>query len=259
MEVILDLLAQSGLSDRAAVMLALLLVFALLILFFAVRVRRGWRPDFRSIPGFEALHGLASQAAETGQALHISLGLGGIGGDTTGETLAGLTVLEYLSTQPAFCEAPPIVTVADPSLLPAAQDVLRHAYLRRGELGRCDLTRVRFIAPQPVAYAGGVMGLLSREELTANIMVGSFGDEYLLMGEAGATKGVSQIVGAASSQTLPFVFASADHMLMGEEMFAAGAYLSLHPAHIGSLIAQDWLRFLLAGAVLIGVLWQSIF
>lgn len=259
MEVIIDVLARSGLSDRAAAMFALLLVFLPLMLFFTVLAYQGWRPALRPIPGFDALHGLVNQAAETGQALHISLGVGGIGGATTGETLAGLTVLEYLSKQPAFCDAPPVITLADPSLLPAAQDIVRHAYIRQGEIDRCDLTRVRFIAPQPIAYANGVMGILGREDLTANIMVGSFGDEYLLMGETGAEKGVTQIAGAASPETLPFVFASAEHILMGEEMFSAGAYLSFLPAHIGSLMAQDWVRFLLAAIIFIGVIAKTFF
>jgi len=83
-------------------------------------------------------------------------------------------------------------------------------------------------------------------------MIGNFGDEYLLMGEVGATKGISQIGGATNPQTLPFVFASADQVLIGEEIFAGGAYLASLPAHIGSLVAQDVMRLL--GVVVIVLL-----
>jgi hypothetical protein len=87
--------------------------------------------------------------------------------------------------------------------------------------------------------------------LTANVMVGSFGDEYLLMGEAGARQGVHQIVGAADPSTLPFVYASADEALLGEEMFAGGAYTRRLPIQIGSLLTEDWARWAIAAAILV--------
>jgi hypothetical protein len=113
---------------------------------------------------------------------------------------------------------------------------------------------VRFIAPDPTAYAAGVMGLLEREALTSNVMIGSFGDEYLLMGETGARLEVRQIVGAADPRTLPFVEATADEILVGEEMFAGGAYTSRLPIQIASLLAEDWARWVVVGAILISAL-----
>lgn len=241
-----------------SLMLIVPLIFLPLMFFFAVRVKAGHRLPLRPIPGFEALKGLLGQSAETGQALHVSLGVEGIANRTAADTLAGLTVLEYLARQAAASDTPPIVTVADPSLLLAAQDVLRHAYLKHGDIERYDPSHVRFIAPEPVAYAAGVMGILGREEVTANVMVGSFGDEYLLMGETGAKKELNQIVGASDPQTLPFVFASTDQPLIGEEMYAAGAYLASLPTHVGSLIAQDWIRVLIVLAIVIGVIYNTV-
>ncbi len=256
MERILSILMQLSVSDEQA-MLIVLVILLLLMLVFTLWVRGGARPSFRPIPGFAALRGLIGQVAETSQALHVSLGIEGVGGKGTAETLAGLTVLEYLARHMAVCDAPPIVTVADPSLLPIAQDALRHAYLQYCDVDYYDPSQVRFIAPQAVAYATGVMGVLGREKLRANVMVGSFGDEYLLMGETGARRDVSQIVGTANPQTLPFVFTSADQTLIGEEMYAAGAYLASLPAHVGSLIAQDWVRVFIVLFIIIGVIGKT--
>jgi hypothetical protein len=86
-------------------------------------------------------------------------------------------------------------------------------------------------------------------------MVGSFGDEYLLMGEAGARQGVHQVVGSADPQTLPFVYASADETLVGEEIFAGGAYTSRLPIQVASLLTEDLARwFVVLAIVLIAVL-----
>ena len=231
--------------------LVLLLLVLPILFFLSSRVRAGKAGRLRPIPGLEALHGLVGRSAETGQPLHISVGVAGIGGAATAETWAGLTLLSQLADEEAACDPPLIVTVADATVLPMAQDIVRRAYIRHGNPDGYDPTQVRFIAPDPTAYAAGVMGLLERQPLTANVMVGSFGDEYLLMGETGARCGVSQVVGAADPRTLPLVYASADHSLIGEEMFAGGAYTRALPIQIGSLLAEDWLRWIVVAVILV--------
>jgi uncharacterized MAPEG superfamily protein len=247
MEVIVDILTQSFIrSGWHACMLAWLLFFLPVMLLATARVRAGRTVNLRPLAGFDTLRGLSARAAESGQTLHVSAGVSGISGGETAATLAGLTVLDYLAGQGATFDAPPIVTVADPTLLPMAQDVLRHAYARQGDVENYDPKQVRLISPEPTAYAAGVMDVLGHEPLAANIMIGNFGDEYLLMGEVGAQKDIDQIGGATNPQTLPFVFASTDQALIGEEIFAGGAYLASLPAHIGSLVAQDVMRLLCA-------------
>ncbi|MGD8625842.1 MAG: hypothetical protein PVJ34_14995, partial [Anaerolineae bacterium] len=166
--------------------LVLLLLLLPVLFFLASRVRAGKAGVLRSIPGLEELPGLVGRSAETGQPLHVSLGVAGVGGLATAETWAGLTVLKELANEAAACDTPLIVTVADPTILPFAQDLLWRAYQRNVNPEGYQPTQVRFVASQPLAYAAGVAGILERESLTANVMVGAFGDEYLLMGETGA-------------------------------------------------------------------------
>jgi hypothetical protein len=231
--------------------LVLLLLILPVLFYLTSRARAGKGGELRSLSGMEQLPGLVGRSAETGQSLHVSVGVAGVGGAATAETWAGLTLLEQLADQAAASDTPLIVTVADATVLPVAQDIVWRAYVRSGNPGGYDSTQVRLIAPEPMAYAAGVMGLLGREPLTANVMVGSFGDEYLLMGEAGARQGVHQIVGAADPRTLPYVYATADEALVGEEMFAGGAYTKRLPIQIGSLLAEDWARWAIAAAILV--------
>jgi hypothetical protein len=199
----------------------------------------------------EELPGLAGRSAETGQPLHVSVGVSGVGGVTTAETWAGLTLLTQLANEAAACDTPLNVTVADPTVLPVAQDILRRAYVRNGNPEGYHPTQVQLISPDPMAYAAGVAGLLERAPLSANIMVGSFGDEYLLMGEAGARRRIYQVVGTPDPRTLPFVLASADDTLIGEEIFAGGAYTTRLPIQIGSLLTEDWARWAVIAAILV--------
>ncbi|HUV74750.1 MAG TPA: DUF6754 domain-containing protein, partial [Anaerolineae bacterium] len=86
----------------------------------------------------------------------------------------------------------------------------------------------------------------------------NFSDEFLLMSEVGARNAVNQVGGTTSPQILPFVYASTDHALIGEEIFAAGAYLLGKTAHVASLAAQDWLRTAIILTILIGILVRSL-
>jgi hypothetical protein len=242
--------------------LALLLFFVafLPVLYLSGRrVQEGDFPDLRPISAFNALQGVTARAIETGRAVHISLGLGGTTGDATADSLAGLSALEYLADQSAAAGAPPIVTVADPTLLPLAQDTIRRPYGTDQEEAAGAARHVRWIAPEPAAYAAGVMGVLGIEAVDANVMIGEFGDEYLLMGEAAYRRGITQIGGASDPNVLPFVYVSADQTLMGEEMYAGGAYLKRKPWHIGSLLAQDFMRWIIALVIVALVIINTLF
>lgn len=258
MEVLLDILESSGIEPLEALMLLVLLVFLAFLLLAHRRVRLGFRPTLRPLPGFALLDGFVGKAVETGGMLHISMGAKGIGGTSTADTMAGLMALERLAEQAVATGLKLVVTVADPSLLPIAQDTLRRAYERRGYLQGYDPLQVRYIAPDAIAYAAGVTGVLERGGVVANAMIGGFGDEFLLMGESGARRGVQQVGGASSPETLPFVYVSMDEPLLGEEIYAGGAYLSSKPSHLGSLLAQDWLRSAIILAIILGVLIRTL-
>lgn len=236
-----------------AALIVLLSCLALLYL-FAARARAGWTYDLRRIGGLEAIKEAAGQAAELGMPMHMALGNGGIGGLTTLETLAGMTTLEYLAQQAALCDTSLIVNVADPTTLPAAQEALYRGYAQAGYLDEYDSTYVRFLAPDPVAYAAGVMAALNQEKLAANVMIGTFGDEFLLMGETGTRKTSSQVAGTTSPKTLSYMYATVNHVLIGEEIFAAGAYLQGNPNHVGGLVTQDVLRTAIVFTVILGEL-----
>jgi hypothetical protein len=237
--------------------LGILIIIAMLvlILIFTRRVRAGHTLHLRHIPALDRLPHLMSQAVESGQKIHFSLGTGGVTNSTTATTLAGLAVLDHLAERGCGSGAPPQVTVADPVVLLAGQDSLRQAYDRHGRLKEHKGTQVEMVAPQPTIYALGASTRLDREETAANLMFGSFGPEALLLAEPAAQSGIPQVAGTDDPQATALLMAAADDLVIGEELFAVPAYLSRKPAHIASLQAQDWVRVGVVVAILIaGVL-----
>jgi hypothetical protein len=242
-----------------ALSLSLLLLLLLFLAYHTLRVRAGQARPMRQISGYRELSNLVAESAESGRPLHVSVGVAGVGNAATAETWAGLTLLAHLAEEAAAHGIPILVSVSDATALPIAEDLVYSAY---GRVGRHDLARsasqVRLIAPSPMAYAAGAMGLLSRQPLAGNVMVGSFGDEVLLITETGAGRGLFQVVGSADPQTLSLVRVSADETLAGEEIFAGGAYTARQPAHAtaASLLAADWFRWVLIAGIIAAALWK---
>ncbi len=231
-----------------------LILFVVLIYYFSLRARSGQVPTLRRIQAFETLKGLPGRAIESGGNLHLALGSGSMVNETTSDSLAGLNVLNYLGEQAAATGVSPIVSMADPMVMLFAQNALRAAHGEDTERAEEAYRRVQWLAPQPAAYAAGVMGQLGLDKVEANVMVGSFGDEYLLIAETAVQQGIPQVGGASQPGTLPFVYVTTPDGLMGEEIYAAGAYLQNHPTHLASLVAQDTMRWLIGLLILGGII-----
>ncbi len=239
----------------AAASVILILTMLALILFFTRRIKAGHKVYLRRIPALDKLPHLMSQAVESGQKIHISLGTGGVTDATTASTLAGLAVLDYLAERGCGSGVPPLVTVADPLVLPAAQNSLHQAYRRHGRPKEYHGTMVEMVAPQPTIYALGASTRLDQKETAANLMFGSFGSEALLLAEPGAHRGIPQLAGTDDPQAMALLLAAADDVIIGEEIYAVPAYLNRKPAYVASLQAQDVLRIGVVVLILItGVL-----
>jgi hypothetical protein len=66
--------------------------------------------------------------------------------------------------------------------------------------------------------------------------------------------GAIQIAGTDAFTQLPFFVTTCDYTLMGEELYAASAYLSREPRMLGSLKGQDIGKAFLIAAILFGSL-----
>ncbi len=73
------------------------------------------------------------------------------------------------------------------------------------------------------------------------------------MAETGHEAGAIQIAGTDADHQLPFFVIACDYTLMGEELYAASAYLSREPVLVGTLRAQDIGKAVLLGALVFGV------
>jgi len=96
------------------------------------------------------------------------------------------------------------------------------------------------------------MPVIHDEQISANILTGHFGTEIALLTEAGERSRSLTVAGSDSIPAQAVLYATSDEPLLGEELYAAGAYLGAGGVHSASLRMQDILRWVLVGAIVIG-------
>lgn len=242
-------------------LLLVTLVVAVATLLYHGRTLRGRMPYRRPLPALDTLRAALGRGAETGRAIHISPGAGTVGAGSGGrataaDTIAGLLIAERVASDAALNGAPVLVTSGDAISHLALRGILRQAYREAGQLQDYDPARIQLLAHQnQTAYAAGVMSLYGRQRLEASVLAGSFGQEFLLIGEDGAQRGLPQVAGTTTTTALPVMFLSAEATLIGEELFAAEAYLSNRASAQARLMTQDLLRTAVIILIIIGLLY----
>jgi len=203
----------------------------------------------RKIPGLESLDEAVGRATEMGRPIFFALpASGGVGISS----LSALAVLSRVARLAAKYSTRIIVTTMDYVVYTMAEEVCKEAYASQGQGALFDPPRDLLFINAQFPYAMGSAGLIHRERVAANFLFGDFQAESLLIAEAGSQVGAIQVAGTDSTLQIPFFIVSCDYTLIGEELYAASAYLSREPTMLGSLAGQDLVKVTLLGVLALG-------
>jgi hypothetical protein len=231
-----------------------LIVFLVLRIVFAVLGRRGRKYSLRDISAFASLRHGVGLAVESGQRLHLSLGFGDSSTPRFAAGLAGLSVLNRVARAASVSDQPPVATSGDASLAILSQDTLRNAYRAVGADDQSSFDMGQISGLTPFSFVAGTLPVIFDEKVSVNVLAGSFGSEVGLITDAAERTGGLTLAGSDNVPAQAVLYASAQEPLVGEELYAAGAYLQAGPMHIASLRVQDIFRWILIGVMLIGAL-----
>jgi len=137
-------------------------------------------------------------------------------------------------------------------------EVVKEAYLNAGRPDAFNEEKIYYLTDDQFGYAAGIDGLVMRDKPATMFYMGAFYAESLILAETGNSIGAIQIAGTAMPAQLPFFVAACDYTLIGEELFAASAYLSKEPKLLGSLKGQDVGKAIILLTILLGILLTSI-
>lgn len=231
-----------------------LIVIATIIIYKIQRARNGLVYNIRNISGLDAIEEAVGRATEMGRMIHFSPGIADLSGVTASQTFAGLETLGMIAKLTARYGAKLFVSICRPVILPFAEEVVKQAYMSEGSLESFNEDCVQYLSSEQFAYAAAVMGIIQREKAAASILLGAFWAESLMIAEAGFHAGAIQVAGSANIHQIPFFVASCDYVLIGEELYAAGAIASGNPVKVGSIAGQDVCKFFVIAILVVGSL-----
>jgi hypothetical protein len=242
------------LTITGLVSLAFILLFFGLIIILAVAGRNRPGIELRQIPAFDKVRRAIELTVEAGSRLHLSLGRGTITGTESAAAFVGLSMLEQMTTSASTGDSPPVVTSGDPALAILAQDTLKSSYQEIGLIDQFDRNTSQLTGVSPFSFAAGAIPVARAKKSSTSILVGNFGLEVALLTDGCDRSNNMTLAGTDDISTQAILYATADEPLIGEELFAGGAYVNAGPLHTASLRAQDAIRWLLAIVILAGIL-----
>ncbi len=224
-----------------------ILVFFILWKIFSAR--RGRELFIRKIPGLSVLNEAIGRATEMGRPMLYVPGITGL--DIVG--LQSMSIMSHVIKNAANYSTRVIVTPCDPVLYTIAEEVAKDSYTAAGYPEQYSTDDIRYLTNQQFAWASGIVGIQHREKVATVFYFGWFAAESLILAENGQMAGAIQVAGTPAIIQIPFFLAACDYTIIGDEYYAASAYLSREPTLLGSLVGQDYGKIVMVGIVLLGV------
>ncbi len=231
---------------------------AILVSFLLINIQRakmGKNLYIRRIAGLNAIDEAIGRATEMGRPV---LMVPGLSDNVNAIAVQAINIFAYVSRLAARFANPILLCCYNAAVFTLAQEVIRDVYQEEGLLDRFDPDSVRFVSDRQFAFAAGVSGLILREQTAATFFLGEFYAEALIFAETANSIGAIQVASSTEATQTPFFIAACDYVLIGDEFYAASAYLTRQPVLVGSLVGQDWSKLLVIALILFGTIFNTI-
>lgn len=221
------------------------------VLWFISKAKAGQQFFIRQLAGLEAIEEGIGRATEMGKPVLYIPGM--LDMDDI-QTIASMVILRRVAKKVAEYDTPLLVPSRMPVAFSTAQEVVKQAYTEVGRPDAFNPDNMPYITMAQFGYAAAVNGIMLRQKPGTILFLGAFYAESLMLAETGHSIGAIQIAGTAMPTQLPFFVAACDYTLIGEELFAASAYLSGEPRLLGSLKGQDWGKAIIMAIIAVGII-----
>ncbi|MBI5266199.1 MAG: hypothetical protein HY851_03100 [candidate division Zixibacteria bacterium] len=217
-------------------LLAIAFLVSAAVIYFIQSARSGKKLFVRKIAGLDAVDDAIGRATEMGRPI---LFIPGIQDMDDVQTIAAITILGRVSRVVADYDTKIKMPVSRSLVMTAARETIKASYMAAGRPDAYNDDMVSYVTDEQFGYVAAVDGIMVREKPATCFYLGAFFAESLILAETGNSVGAIQIAGTAMPAQIPFFVAACDFALIGEELFAASAYLSNEPKQLGSLKGQD--------------------
>jgi hypothetical protein len=240
---------------------ALFIIIAIIVLssISYMLAKRGKKLALRRLKAVDFLDECVGRAAEMGGKIHVTTGgYGSLYSEYAPQILAGISAMNYVVSKAAALDVPIIVTTCQPEVYSLCDALVSSIYKVKGKPENYKPEMVRFLSGSQFAYSSAVLGILHREKVVSNIIIGMFAAESLLIGWAGKLIGALQIGGTANTSQLPFFAVTCDELLIGEDIYALSAFLSGDVLQQSGIASEDLVKLALIAIIIVGSILKSL-
>ncbi|MFO7810302.1 MAG: DUF6754 domain-containing protein [Candidatus Delongbacteria bacterium] len=240
---------------RTNVFIFTLMFFGLFFYVFHTVKKKRDSIYIRKIPGLDAIDDAVGRATEMGKPIVYDSGIGNF---VDPMTIASMLILRSVAKKVAEFKAEIIYPAYDPIVLQVAEEMVASGFLDAGYPEDHKKDNCFFLVQDQFAFAAGLSGIIARKKPATALHFGNYAAESLLIAEAGFAAGSIQVAGTVAASQLPFFITACDYTLIGEELYAAAAYLSRDSQILSNLKLSDYGKLLFGSLFVISTILLTI-
>jgi hypothetical protein len=233
----------------------ILLILSILTIYYYIRKSVGGDvPTLRRLPAVDAIEEVLGRAVEMGKTVVFTHGTGKLETSGSAGSLAAIATLPYVARRTVELGLELFLPTGSHTAYNVLGEVMREAALLEGTPSAYNPDTVRYLSEVSRAYSAGVMSTLMTENVGGAIFLGSYHHAGLMVVETANRVGAMSVGGTDSFSQLCWFVAGCDYSLLGEEIYALGAYVSNDPISVGAIAGQDIIKMAVIVITLVGLI-----
>lgn len=234
--------------------LVLLIVIVAAILYYMQQAYGGNIPKLRRLQAVDAIEEIIGRCVEMGRpAWYLMDNVNMTTPSVLAPTVAAFQVLSYTARMAARLGSKFFVPVTQGLAFAIASEIVEEAYKAEGKAEDFDPFGTVMFLPSGADRMYIINNMWS-QRVSGVFFLGSWYHKAVIFTENAARVGALSLGGTDTTHNIPFLVAICDYSIIGEELYALGAYVSDDPTNSASLAGQDIGKYIALILVLLGSL-----
>jgi hypothetical protein len=234
--------------------LASLIAVVAAILYFMQRAFMGNIPHVRRLPAVDVIDEILGRCVEMGRpAWYLMDNVVMTNPSVLAPTVAAFQILSYTARHAARLGADFFVPVTQGLAYTIASDIVEEAYRAEDKIEEYDPLQTVMYLPSGADRMYIINNMWS-EQIAGAFFLGSWYHKAVIFTENAARVGALSLGGTDTTHNIPFLVAICDYSIIGEELYALGAYVSEDPTQSSSLVGQDLGKYIAMILILLGTI-----